>query len=213
MSFFSMLRRLGGIAWVGLLVTTAHADDLAIQQLNSELAKIDDAEATFSQHIIDVHGVRGKEFTGRMQVRRPGHFRWETQTPYAQSIITDGRTVWVYDPDLNQVIIESLDRQVGDTPALLLSSDAATMAKNFDIAKEDDAVPGESSFLLKPRKKDAMFEAMRLKFMHGYIEEMQLKDAMGQKTRIRFQAVRYHVHLGKDVFHFTPPQDAEIIQQ
>ncbi len=213
MSFFCLPWRLCSASLIALLAMTAHADESSVQELNAQLSQIDDAEASFSQHIIDARGVRGKEFTGHMQVRRPGHFRWETKTPYAQNIITDGRTVWVYDPDLNQVIIESLDRQVGDTPALLLSSDAATMAKNFDIRKEDDVVPGESSFLLKPRKQDAMFEAMRIKFMRGRIEEMQLKDAMGQKTRIRFQEVRYHVHLDKALFHFTPPQGAEIIQQ
>ena len=201
---------------VGMLLAAtlgAQADEQAAQELNAQLRNIDDAEAHFTQHIIDTRGVRGKEFTGTMRVRRPGDFRWDTQTPYAQTIVTNGHKVWIYDPDLNQVIIESLDRQVGNTPALLLSSDETTIDHNFEVTQEKVSVSGESSYLLKPRNKDAMFEAMRIKFMQGVIEEMQLKDAMGQKTRIQFQRVHYHAHVDAAVFHFTPPKDAEIVQQ
>ncbi len=197
-----------------LLISSGNnwADSTAIQHLNDNLKQIDAASADFSQHLIDVHGVRGREFRGHMQVARPGFFRWDTQEPYAQTIVADGKKVWVYDPDLNQVLIQDLDKQVGNTPALLLSSDSNTLAKAFDIV-EEPAAAGQSAFLLHPRSGQALFEAMRIKFAHGFIEEMQLKDAMGQKTRIQFSQVKYHQAVDKKVFHFSIPPGADVVQQ
>ncbi|NNM52369.1 MAG: outer membrane lipoprotein chaperone LolA [Pseudomonadales bacterium] len=199
----------------GLCLLTSvwvHADDQAVQQLNQLLMHIDDAKAHFTQHIIDTRGVRGRDFSGTMQVKRPGYFRWDTQQPYAQTIVADGHKVWVYDPDLNQVLIEAMDKQVGNTPALLLSSDTQRLAKNFEVTSEP--VPaGEASFLLKPKSSDAMFEAMRVKFAQGVITEMQLKDSMGQKTRIQFSDVHYHQKLDLHVFQFKIPQGADVVQQ
>ncbi|MDB9687970.1 outer membrane lipoprotein chaperone LolA, partial [Acinetobacter baumannii] len=60
-------------------------------------------------------------FKGSMKVERPGKFYWETVSPSKQTIVTSGKTVWIYDPDLQQAVRQSLDDQVADTPALLLS--------------------------------------------------------------------------------------------
>lgn len=207
-----ILKRVLGWWWLTFL-NPVWADDAAAAKLNTELSRIDSAEALFSQHMIDAKGVRGKEFTGHMMVKRPGLFRWDTQKPYAQTIVADGRKVWIYDPDLNQVVVQPLGKQVGNTPALLLSGDLRKMLSGFDITQEESPVTGEESFLLKPTAKDAMFDAMRIKFSKGMIAEMQLKDSLGQKTRIEFSDVKYNANLTASSFRFTPPKGAELIDQ
>jgi len=60
-------------------------------------------------------------FKGVMKVERPGKFYWETTSPAKQTIVTTGKVVWIYDPDLQQAVRQSLDDQIANTPALLLS--------------------------------------------------------------------------------------------
>lgn len=196
------------VAWL----SSAQADERSARLLNIELAKITSAQATFSQHVIDSKGNRGQEFTGEMSVKRPGLFRWDTRKPYPQTIVADGKKVWVYDPDLNQVIVQKMDKQVGNTPALLLSGDTRSMTGSFDIV-EEPGEKGELSFLLTPLAKDALFEAMRIKFRNGVLAEMQLKDSLGQKTRIQFSGVKYNASIASSVFRFKPPKDADLINE
>lgn len=66
-----------------------------------------------------------------MKVERPGKFYWETVSPSKQTIVTSGKTVWIYDPDLQQAVRQSLDDQVADTPALLLSGNTNQIMKSY----------------------------------------------------------------------------------
>jgi outer membrane lipoprotein carrier protein len=54
-------------------------------------------------------------FKGVMKVERPGKFYWETTSPAKQTIVTSGKTVWIYDPDLQQAVRQTLDEQVANT--------------------------------------------------------------------------------------------------
>ena len=40
--------------------------------------------------------------------------------------------LWIYDPDLNQVVVRKLDQALGATPAALLAGDDA-LEKNFEL--------------------------------------------------------------------------------
>ncbi len=68
-----------------------------------------------------------------MALQRPGKFRWEVVKPNAQLIIANGSRLWIYDPDLEQVIIRAFKHATGQTPALLLSDDNATLSKDFNV--------------------------------------------------------------------------------
>ncbi len=88
---------------------------------------------TFRQ-VVAAKGQQGtRESTGTFSFQRPGKFRWVYETPYEQLIVGDGEKLWVYDRDLNQVIVRKLDRRLGSTPAALLAGDSA-LEKNFDLA-------------------------------------------------------------------------------
>ncbi len=189
----------------------ANADDTAARQLNEALRQIDSMSAEFQQHSEDRNGGHRHDVQGHMTVARPGFFRWETDEPYAQKVVADGHTIWVYDPDLNQVVIQSLDRQVGNTPALLLSSDSATIDHAFAVQKAQ-ASAGDVAFMLVPRASDAMFAHMQLVFSHDQLRRMELVDLTGQHTVITFSQVQYHVHPPVADFHFRVPAGADVVK-
>ncbi len=202
----------GFVVVLGLsLLNVAFADDNAARQLNEALRQIDSMSAEFEQHSEDRNGGHRHDVQGHMTVARPGFFRWEADEPYAQTVVADGHTVWVYDPDLNQVVIQSMDRQVGNTPALLLSSDSSTIDHAFSV-KTIGASAGNIAFVLVPRASDAMFASMQLVFSHNQLQRMNLVDLTGQQTSITFSKVQYHIHPPVADFHFRVPAGADVVK-
>ena len=91
-------------------------------------------EATFEQWVMDAKQNTLQNVTGTMWIQRPGQFRWNTADPYPQQIVSDGKELWIYDEDLEQATRKTLDKQVGNTPALLLSGDPSRIADGFQVS-------------------------------------------------------------------------------
>lgn len=156
-----------------------------------------------------------QKFTGTMQVKRPGQFRWETTSPSKQLIVTSGKTVWIYDPDLEQAVRQNLDDQVGNTPALLLSGQSATIMKSFRVTQPKASEP---YFVLYPKAEDGVFESLGIRFANtasakGAPSQMILKDSLGQQTTINFSNVKLNPTLSANAFNFVPPKGTDVIDQ
>lgn len=156
-----------------------------------------------------------QKFTGTMQVKRPGQFRWETSSPSKQLIVTSGKTVWIYDPDLEQAVRQNLDDQVGNTPALLLSGQSSTIMKSFRVTQPK---ANEPFFVLYPKADDGVFESLGIRFSNtasgqGAPSQMILKDSLGQQTTINFSNVKLNPALSAAAFNFVPPKGTDVIDQ
>jgi len=149
-------------------------------------------------------------FRGQMKVERPGKFFWQTTTPAKQTIVTSGKTVWIYDPDLEQAVRQNLDEQVGNTPALLLSGQPGTIMKSFRVTQPNASEP---YFVLYPKSEDGVFESLGIRFINNAPSQMILKDSLGQQTTINFNNVKLNPALSNNAFNFTPPKGTDIIDQ
>lgn len=179
-----------------------------IQLLNN----VRSMQADFTQVVSDNRGKAVNKTRGHMALQRPGKFRWDTQQPNKQLIVTNGQKVWIYDPDLEQVSIRYLTKEAGETPALLLSNTNATLENDFRVQMLSD----DSSlqwFLLTPRDKGSMFEAIRLGFANQQIRQMQLQDHLGHVTRIRFDRIVVNATLSPSLFTFRPPANVDVIDE
>lgn len=202
------------VAVLGLVLgALAQADEQAATGLVKVLNGISGMQASFSQQTVDGKGRPQPAQSGRMGVKRPGLFRWEVVKPAPQMILTAGKTLWIYDPELMQATRQKLDSQVGNTPALLLSGDPRQLAASFDISEVPGAVAGEQVFVLKPRGKDALFEAMHVSFKAGQLMSMDLTDTLGQRTSIRFGDIRMNPAFPAGYFEFAPPKGTDVIDQ
>lgn len=190
----------------------AHADDeAAVQRLTQLLNQAQTITARFSQLSLDGSGTQLQETSGELALKRPGLFRWHTDEPMEQLLVSDGKQVWLYDPDLEQVTIQSLDQRLTHTPALLLSGDVSQIRENFEITfKEGGSVV---DFILKPKSKDTLFDSLRLSFRNGVLNDMQLIDSIGQRTNILFMSVKMNEPLDDKQFSFDIPEGADVIQE
>lgn len=190
----------------------AHADDeAAVKRLTELLNQAQTITARFSQLSLDGSGTQLQETAGELALKRPGLFRWHTDQPMEQLLVSDGKQVWLYDPDLEQVTIQSLDQRLTHTPALLLSGDVSQIRENFEITfKEGGNVV---DFILKPKAKDTLFDSLRLSFRNGVLNDMQLIDSIGQRTNILFMSVKMNQPLDDKQFRFEIPEGADVIQE
>ncbi len=186
----------------------AAADAAAAAKLQKYLDGLTSFEARFTQTISGSQAA-GEVSSGRFYLQRPGKLRWDYVRPHTQVIVTDGLRLWVYDKDLNQVTVRAIDRAMATTPAMLLAGETGVMA-GFKIsagrARED-----LEWIRMLPRRDETDFLSVELGFADGELREMELRDKLGQTTRISFSGIRRNARLKDKLFQFEPPRGADVI--
>jgi outer membrane lipoprotein carrier protein len=188
----------------------AHAADDAVSRVTGYLAGVKTLSASFVQVVRDREGRITERATGALSIARPDRFRWDYRDPYEQVIVADGRRLWLYDSDLQQVTVRGLEQGLGSTPAMLLSG-AGRLADSFSSAGiEKD---GDWTWMrLKPLAPSSDFEQVSLAMGDkGELAAMELKDKLGQTTRIDFSGVKRNTALDQELFRFEPPPGADVI--
>lgn len=209
----SSVRALGCMALAlgcGLAAFAAPAAD-SVQVLRDFVQNTQSARARFAQVVVDRNLKKISEATGTMQFQRPGRFRWEYLKPYEQVIVGDGTRIWIHDKDLNQVTVRKLDRALGSSPAALLAG-SNEIERDYALTNLGNQ-EGLDWVEATPKTKDTTFERVRLGFGAKGIEAMELRDAFGQTTVIRFANVERNPKIAPEVFRFTPPRGADVIAE
>ena len=211
--FLGLLSSVILTAAVLLPVHAATADSeqqQAANKLSDLLSSTQTITGSFSQLTLDSTGTQLQEAAGEMVLQRPGLFRWHTNPPLEQLLVSNGEKVWLYDPDLMQVTVQKMDQRLTHTPALLLSGDVSEISKNFSITYKEGGPMLD--FILTPTAKDTLFDTLRLSFRNGVINDMQLLDAVGQRTDILFMDVKVNEPVDADAFVFEAPTGVDVIE-
>ena len=189
------------------LASPAFAGD-GPDRLRAFLEQVRSLRAEFQQSVFDEDARPLDDASGMVYIQRPGRFRWDYTEPYPQEIVGDGEKVWIYDSDLEQVTVRPLGDALGDTPVMLLSSDRP-VEQSFDVR----AIEGPDGYqwaALTPLGDQISFTEIRLGFDGDTLRVMELTDAFGQLTRLRFVNVERNPELAPSLFLFTPPEGADI---
>jgi len=183
-----------------------------IEQLNDLLANTKTLEASFSQ-VVDGGRVSGpKVYTGKFYMQRPSKFRWVVESPDKQTLVADGKNLWIYDEDLAQVTVQELNKELGNTPALLLSGEVKAISDAFTVSVGTGTRDAQW-FELTPRDPSSMVASVSLGFAQQKVKYMILTDGTGQKTRLSFNDIVINKELPNSLFHFTPPAGVDVIGQ
>ena len=197
------------LAAVGLAGAGAARAD-AIEQLKAFHATTKSGRVAFRQVVVGkAQQGQQRESTGTFAFQRPGKFRWAYEKPFEQLIVGDGERLWVYDRDLNQVIVRKLDIALGSTPAALLAGDSA-LEKNFDLADVGHS-NGLEYVEAKPRSADTGFSRVKIGLSDNLPRAMELTDAFGNVTILTFSRFERNPALDAELFKFVPPQGADVI--
>lgn len=195
-----------------IVFTLCFAVNVYASELSDLLNQMKTMRASFKQTIYDNNGNAMRPSTGSMALERPGKFRWQVAKPMPQTIIANGGRLWVYDPDLQQVVIRSLQKEAGEAPALLLSRQNSALEDDYVITN----LPAEKNmkwFLLKSKQKDSMFASVKFAFQGSQLTEMVLEDQIGHTTRMQFSKIEMNINLPANLFVFKAPAGTDVIDE
>lgn len=199
-----MFRKLACIAV--LLASTAYAEPVA--DLQKALSNARALSGDFTQTVVNRKG-KTQTASGTFAILRPGKFRWNYKKPYEQLIVGDGKQVWLYDPDLQQVTVRDVSQALESSPAALLSGD-----NNLEKRYRLTALPARDGLdwvEATPRQNDSNFNKIRLGIAGGEIRRMELDDSFGQTTRVEFRNQVNKADAAQ--FSFTPPKGVDVVRQ
>ena len=192
-------RLAGGVLLLALGVSNALAVS-GREQMDAFLDGLVTLQAEFRQQVWGAS--QDQRSAGTLYLQRPGRFRWDYRTP-DQSIIADGKRIWLDDRELEQVSYQSQAKALKGTPALLLL-DTGPMDKHFEI-RELGAQEGELAWVeLLPREQEAEFTRILVGFADNQLRELEMTDNFGQITRFDFDKVQRNADVDPELFVFRP---------
>lgn len=207
--------------WLGLfLAFGAQADSL--DSLALFLKQTRSMRADFVQVVAapakEGRPSKPKTSSGSFAFVRPSVFRFDYNKPFVQNIVADGKNLWLFDADLNQVTVRSQAQALGSTPASLIASasDLATLGKEFELL----AAPSEAGVdwvVAKPKVKDSSLQQVRIGLRREdgqmVLAHLDIVDAFGTRSQMRFDKVDVNPsQLTASQFNFVPPKGADVVR-
>ncbi len=204
---FALITAVVSYAQAPLLEKTSAADQLA-EQLNA----INSLQAAFTQTIVDEDGALLQKTLGKLSLARPNKLYWKTHSPYEYLMITDGDVLWRYDMDLDQLHRQSLADELHNTPAALLMSDTAEIAKQYQITLLPvEAKSNEQRYRLVPVLAQSSFSEIIFTFNEKTVTKIEMVDNLAQRTVIELTDIRINQAIDDKLFEFTIPSGVDVI--
>lgn len=213
MFLFSKMRWLvlsGALVVVSLGLGAPAFADTAREQLRAFVDQVQSASGEFSQYTVGPQGQTKPPQRGRFLFMRPGRFKWDVIKPYEQQIVSNGREIYQFDPDLNQVTVRKVDQALGASPAAILFG-SGSLEQSFEVT----ALPNREALVwlrAKPKQADAGFVHVDLGFKDGLPHRIILLDAFGQTTHVELTALVRNPGLSTSNFDFIPPKGADVVR-
>ena len=203
------MRHLLAVALLAAIPAGATDDAPRLAQLLDGIATF---AAEFEQTVTSRFGDVLQVSTGRMHLKRPLRLRWEVDEPYPQLVVTNGETLWVYDPDLLQVTVQPLAEALSGSPAVFLTGTVADLRRDYTVVATEPPTPGGHRFELTPTDPNATFGNLALTFAaDGALTGIDIADHLEQFTRVSFTALEAAPVLESGIFEFTVPDGVDVI--
>jgi len=192
-----------------LLAAAPASAGQAIDLLHKFTSELKTFSAGFVQTVYDEDDKPIRESQGLAWLKRPGLFRWEYRKPYEQVIVADGKRLWVYDKDLEQVTVKKAQKALATAPIMLLSG-KEPLEDQFEI-REHGKRQGLYWVEMRPKVQDTDFRRIFLGLDDQGLKVMELRDRFDQATQIRFHHVKINPDIDASRFAFTPPAGVDVI--
>ena len=194
-------------ALFGGLSMPAWAED-AEQRLKTALKNMDNLSTEFKQTLLDEDKNIVQQSRGTLSLQRPGKFAWIYTEPFEQRIIADGRELWIYDVELDQVTVKPIDESISNAPIMILMKEA-DVTQQFNVSEV-----GQRKYLywveLEPRDSDLEYSRIFIGLEDDSVRAMELQDQFGQSTQIVFENLRVGVVHNPATFKFVPPDGVDV---
>jgi outer membrane lipoprotein carrier protein len=196
------------------LASPAFADPLrdALAKLQSRYESTKTMEADFKQTVESPTLSTPLKTSGKVAFEKPNRMRWDYDPPDQQTIVGDGQTLWLYQPDMKQVIKAPLGEAFQASTPLTFLSGLGSVERDFDASLVQDA---PESWLLKlvPKKDSALGTlGLTVRKSDASLAEARITDSVGTTTKIAFSNEKRNGKIEAARFTFTPPNGVDVVK-
>lgn len=193
--------------------STSEANVLSKSVLIEKLAAIEFFSGDFTQQVFDTDNHLIQEGAGTMSVDKPNKVHWKTNTPEESLIVSNGETLWFYDPFIEQVSVYALESAVVNTPILLLTNESDAVWLDYDISE-----PKKNTFKIvaKNAQNQSQIQSLIIAFSDTEktdIKAITINDITGQRSEIKLHNMNYTKELKSELFNFVVPEGVFIDDQ
>jgi len=183
---------------------------LAKQILMARLAKFDHFSADFSQQVIDEEKNILQQGQGKLAVQKPNLVYWQTEQPEESLIVSDGKTLWFFNPFIEQATAYPVDASVANTPILLLTSTDETLWQQYSISQQ-----GDDDYLIHANDENARVKTLELNFISdsAKLQSFSILDSTGQLSVFKLQNVSLIDEIAASKFTFVVPEGVYLDDQ
>ncbi len=191
---------------------TAEDLDKIVEGLQHKYEKISTIEADFAQEAFTKSLNKSQTSEGKVYFKKPGKMKWLYRKPVNDEIVSDGKTIWVFQSDLNQVIEKQVEGGASNLAVDFLSG-IGDIKKGFDI-EPPAVVKGAYRLSLKPKTpqpnvKRIIIEVDKESFL---VEKTIVEDLFGNEARVTLKDIKANTPLKDSIFEFTPPKGSSIVR-
>ena len=196
---------------------SSHAGHLpqALQEIESKYSHSGTVSADFTQINEEAAFNRKKVSSGKIQVKRPGKMRWETEKPEPSILLSDGKIFWFYTPPFDesekgQVIVKK-SSQVQSKLANALLSGSFSGTKGMLIQEQSP-----TTFILKPKPGTAgtvVKAKIEIDLEKKLIKKITLTHKGGNQSEISLSHIELGKALADDVFRFKLNENTDLIEE
>ncbi|MFD1802997.1 outer membrane lipoprotein chaperone LolA [Mixta tenebrionis] len=193
----------------GLLAALTSAGALAdaSSELQQRLDKVSSFHASFSQKVTDGSGANVQEGEGELWVKRPNLFNWHMTAPDESIIVSDGKTLWFYNPFVEQVSATWLNSATSNTPFMLIARNQRSDWQQYNVKQHGD------TFELTPKSDAGNLKQFTVNVSsNGTINQFSAIEQDGQRSSYMLKS-QQNGAVSADKFTFTPPKGVTVDDQ
>lgn len=189
------------------MANVALADAQSVAELQRRLEQVSQYSADFNQTVRSSKGKQIQSGQGKFQVKRPNLFRMDTNSPNKNLIVSDGQTLWFYDPFVSQVTANWVKDAVSNTPFVLLTANDEAHWAQYDVKQNAD------TFVLKPKSKKSNLKQFDIRIdSNGLLKGFSTIERDGQSNLYILRNINT-ANVSSDLFKFKVPKGVELDDQ
>lgn len=177
-------------------------------ELSTLLNRTSAFSGQFSQLVFDNKSQLIEEASGDVVFKKPHFFKWIYQAPHQNQIIGDGEVVYIYDPDLSQVIMSRFSQSKSNNPANIFFLN--NLEESFKVTKI--LIDDEVWYRCESKLKDIDYQSIEISFNKDKIKAMKVIDGLQNKIIINFVNISYSADIDEASFLFNVPDNVEVIK-
>ncbi len=143
--------------------------------------------------------------SGQVLFAKPGRMRWRYERPEPSEVVSNGKTLWIYDPAAREVQVLEVGEAFLSAAAIQFLLGSGRILDSFDVATADC---GDSQVTLRLEPKEAAtYERLELVVdaAKGRIVATRVFDLLGNVTDVRFSDLRFNQAPPASEFEFVTP--------